>query len=97
MVRNPGPEEPQVLDSSRLHPNAAWSQLANWTHKMNLRLVDEIEMLQMENGVMRTMLVKFTRVLGEMGMPEQIEFQKKLDELPGVPRGSEEVGPRGSW
>ena len=73
-----------VLDASRLHPNAAWSQLAQWTHKENLSLVTENEMLRLENRALKDMLVRFRRVLGEMGKGEQMEFQRVLGELEGV-------------
>lgn len=90
-------DAPEILDSSRLHPNAAWSQLANWTHKTNLKLVGENEVLRVENAALKAMFVRFSRVLGEMGRGEQVEFQRRLDELPvGAPK-SESVGPRGVW
>jgi hypothetical protein len=90
-------DEPEILDSSRLHPNAAWSQLANWTHKTNLKLVDENEMLRVENAALKAMFVRFSRVLGEMGRGEQVEFQRRLDGLPVVAPKSESAGPRGAW
>lgn len=89
--------KPEILDSSRLHPNAAWSQLANWTHKTNLKLVDENEQLRLENGALKDMLVKFSHVLNEMGMDKQMEFQKRLNEMPAVLPKSEGGGPRGAW
>jgi hypothetical protein len=88
---------PEILDSSRLHPNAAWSQLANWTHKTNLKLVDENDMLRVENAALKAMFVKFSRVLGDMGRGEQVEFQRRLEELPVVPPKGESAGPRGAW
>jgi hypothetical protein len=86
----------EVLDTSRLHPNAAWSQLAHWTHKQNLRISSENDMLRMENEALKKMLGRFGRALREMGMDKQMEFMQKLNELPAIPPKSHGGGPRGS-
>jgi hypothetical protein len=87
----------EILDSSRLHPNAAWSQVAHRMHKTNLKLVNENDILRLQNEALKNMLAKFSSALADMGMDKQMEFQKRLTNMPAVPPKGGAGGPRGTW